>query len=171
MSDKKSTQPKELKMTNVNTENNIENIINQWEEINLTIKQLNSQAKEYHDIILNNVKPGDHLTLTNGHTISHAGGKTAYTINWEKMRHTNPTLYKKYSTEKPGLPAETRAKLEERRTKLYDLLQQINTQIEKDDLNTMAQGDSEGYMRNLPDDPQMAEYLEATTTRSRLLYK
>lgn len=158
-------------MENVNNDNNIENIISKWEEITLTIKQLNSQAKEYHDTILNNIKPGDHLTLTNGHTVSHAGGKTVYTINWEKMRHTNPALYKKYTTEKPGLPAEIRAQLEERRTKLYDLLQQINTQIEKDDLNTMAQGDNEGYMRNLSDDPQMAEYLEATTARSRLLYK
>ena len=157
-------------MTAENT-NNIEDIINQWEDINSTIKQLNSQAKEYHDTILNTIKPGDKLTLNNGHTISHAGGKTVYSINWEKMRHTNPALYKKYTTEKPGLPAETRQQLEERRTKLYDLLQQINTQLEKDDLNTMAQGDSEGYMRNLPEDPQMAEYLEATTTRSRLLYK
>lgn len=156
---------------NANNETNIENIINQWEDITLTIKQLNTQAKEYHDTILNTIKPGDKLTLANGHVISHAGGKTVYSINWEKMRRTNPTLYKKYSTEKPGLPAETRAKLEERRTKLYDLLQQINTQLEKDDLNTMAQGDNEGYMRNLPDDPQMAEYLEATTSRSRLLYK
>ena len=157
-------------MTAENT-NNIEDIINQWEDINSTIKQLNSQAKEYHDTILNTIKPGDKLTLNNGHTISHAGGKTVYSINWEKMRHTNPALYKKYTTEKPGLPAETRQQLEERRTKLYDLLQQINTQLEKDDLNTMAQGDSEGYLRNLPEDPQMAEYLEATTTRSRLLYK